>query len=66
MLIKIYSYLKNYKDEKLNITKNSALFQKYVTVYNNTLYKLIHLLYKMTYIQKLHDNVQFHEECIYY
>jgi hypothetical protein len=67
MLIKIYSYLKKYKDDKIKVTKNSVLFQRYITVYNDAIHKLIIMLYNMKYTSKpIQSNIQFNEECIYY
>lgn len=70
MLTKLYKYLQKYKDEKIEYTKNSTLFHKTITIYNNTIYKLIILLNKITYTPpKLNNkgpNIEFHEECIYY
>jgi hypothetical protein len=59
MLTKLYRYLE--------ITKNSTLFQKSMTIYNDTIYSLIIFLYKIRYNQSSKElDVQFHEECIYY
>jgi hypothetical protein len=69
MLTKLYAYLKKYKDEKIQVTKDSALFQHSITIYNDTINKLINLLHKITYIppiKSVDTAIQFHEECIYY
>jgi hypothetical protein len=67
MLTNIYIYLKNYRDEQIEVTKKSTLFQKSIYIYNNTINKLINILYKMKYNNKSTEPViQFHEECIYY
>jgi len=69
MLTKLYTYLQKYKDEKIEVTKNSTLFRQSITVYNNAIYKLIQFLYKLKYtppIKTNETNIVFHEECIYY
>jgi hypothetical protein len=65
MLTKLYTYLQKYKDEQIEVTKNSTLFQQSITVYNNAIYKLIQFLYKLKYTTN-ETKVVFHEECIYY
>lgn len=71
MLIKLYTYILNYKDEKLELTKQSSLFKKYAAIYNETIHKLIEFLNKIKYNNSLNKSlnppqIQFHEECIYY
>jgi hypothetical protein len=59
MLTKLYSYLE--------ITKNSTLFQKSMTIYNDTIYKLINFLNNIKYKQPSNEpHIQFHEDCVYY
>jgi hypothetical protein len=67
MLTKLYTYLQKYKDEKIEVTKNSTLFQKYITAYNDTIHKLIIMLHNIKYTPKpIEPNIVFHEEYIYY
>ena len=69
MLTKLYTYLQKYKDEKIEVTKNSTLFQKSITVYNDTIYRLIQFLHKIQYTPPIKTNentIVFHEEFIYY
>ena len=69
MLTKLYTYLQKYKDEQIEVTKNSTLFQQSITVYNNAIYKLIQFLYKLKYtppIKETRPEIVFHEDCIYY
>lgn len=68
MFTKLYTYLINYKNEKIEVTTKSTLFQKYVNIYNDTIYKLIHMLHKITYIppKSNEPDIKFHEDCVYY
>lgn len=69
MLTKLYTYLQKYKDEQIEVTKNSTLFQKSITVYNDTIYRLIQFLHKLQYTPPIKTNettIVFHEEFIYY
>ena len=66
MLTKLYTYLQKYKDEKIEVTKNSTLFKKSITVYNDTIYRLIKFLYRIKYITPIEPNIVIHEDCIYY
>jgi hypothetical protein len=66
MFTNLFNYLINYKNEKLEITQNSALFEKYITVYNNTILRIIGILYRIKYTPKTNTNIQVTEDCIYY
>jgi hypothetical protein len=66
MLTKLYTYLQKYKDQQIEVTRNSTLFQQSITVYNNAIYKLIQFLYKLKYTPPIEQDIVFHEECIYY
>jgi hypothetical protein len=66
MLTKLYTYFQKYKDEQIEVTKNSTLFRQSITVYNNTIYKLIQFFYKLKYTPPTIPDIVFHEDCIYY
>jgi hypothetical protein len=53
----IYNYIKI----------NKPSFKIYMNAYNNTIFKLIDMLYKIKYTPKTKTQpIQFHEDCIYY
>jgi hypothetical protein len=66
VLIMIYNYVTKYTVKELCKVE----FINYTNVYNNSISKLIDILYKIKYTPKIKKQpvqpIQFHEDCIYY